>query len=136
MSKMSAGLPKGDENGLGVIARQLIEDPHRVHAVICLIDCKRTTTDNDTGSTEPTARIRRIEVVPVDQLDVAERMIRRALETRTGATTLDIELEDEDEITAIFQSLRINPSTGEIPDNDGASGWPGPIGTNDDGEDN
>ena len=60
MTKIASGLPKGDGNGLNALARALIDSPQDIHVVVALIDCKKTTTDNDTGEVEPTARIRRI----------------------------------------------------------------------------
>lgn len=117
MTKLAANLPKGEANGLVAIARDLVEDPHEVHAVIALVDCKKTTTDNDTGEVIPTARIRRIEVVTGEDLGLVERAIRRALEKRTGATTLPIELEDE--FTEVFQHVKFDKRTGEVLDDEG-----------------
>lgn len=70
------------------------------------------TTDQDTGDTLPTARIRRAEVVRRQDLKEAERLVRRALEERSGTTVLPMELEDE--ITAAFAD--IDPRTGEAGD--------------------
>lgn len=103
MTKISATLPKDEANGLVAIHRQLVNDPHRVHAAIVLLDCKRVTIDNDTAETVPTARIRRIEVVAGEDLDLLERLFRRALEKRSGQTTLPLELEDE--LSDIFAHL-------------------------------
>lgn len=110
MTKLASSLPGGDANGLMAIARQLIDSPHDVHVVIGIVDCKRITTDNDTGEIVPTARIRRIEVIAGDDKDVAAKMMRRALETRTGKTVLPFDLEED--LRAAFG--RIDPDTGEI----------------------
>ena len=91
----NALLPKGEENGLAGIARELIDDPKRYRAVIAIVDCKRVAYDNDTGSEIATIRVRRAEVVLRGDLAAAEKLIRRALEFRTGQATLPLELEDE-----------------------------------------
>lgn len=110
MTKLNAALPKGDGNGLDALARQLIDQPHDVHVVIALVDCKKITTDNDDGTVEPTARIRRIEVVSQEDRDIAATMLRRALERRTGKPVLPFDLEED--LRAAFG--RIDPNTGEI----------------------
>jgi len=93
--KRNALLPKGEENGLAGIARELIDDPKRYRAVIAIVDCKRVTVDQDTHDELATIRIRRAEVVLPADLGQAEKLIRRALEFRTGQATLPLELEDE-----------------------------------------
>lgn len=110
MTKLSGSLPGGDANGLVAIARKLIDSPHDVHVVVGLVDCKRSTTDNDTGEIVPTARIRRIEVIGEGDKDLAAKMMRRALEERTGKTVLPFDLEED--LRAAFG--RIDPDTGEI----------------------
>jgi hypothetical protein len=97
--KTNAVLPKGDENGLYSIAAELIRDPKRYRAVIAIVDCRRVTIDSDNGEEAATIRIRRAEVVLPEDLAAAEKLIRRALEHRTGQTTLPLELEDEIELT-------------------------------------
>jgi hypothetical protein len=110
MTKLAAGLPQGEGNGLIALSRNLIENPHEVHVVIALVDCKKVTTDNDSGEVIPTARIRRIEAITADDRDVAAKMLRRALEKRTGKTVLPFDLEED--LRAAFGS--IDPDTGEI----------------------
>ena len=110
MTKLTASLPKGDGNGLDALARQLIDTPHDVHVVIALVDCKKITTDNDDGTVEPTARIRRIEAISEEDREVAARMLRRALERRTGKTVLPFDLEED--MRAAFGN--VDPHTGEI----------------------
>lgn len=109
MTKLSGNLPKGDSNGLDAIARRLIDEPHAVHVVVALVDCKKTTTDNDTGDVEATARIRRIEPIDGDDKDLAAKMLRRALERRTGKAVLPFDMEED--IRAVFGD--IDPETGE-----------------------
>ena len=112
MTKLASALPKGDGNGLDSIARQLVEQPHDMHVVIALVDCKKTTTDNDSGEVDPTARIRRVEVIDAADLGTAEKLMRRALEKRTGTTVLPLDIEDE--IAEAFANVDL--TTGEIKD--------------------
>lgn len=110
MTKLAGALPGGDANGLVAIARELIDNPHEIHVVVALVDCKRITTDNDSGEIMPTARIRRIEVIGEQDQPLAQKMMRRALEERTGKTVLPFDLEED--LRAAFG--RIDPDTGEI----------------------
>lgn len=110
MTKLTSSLPQGEGNGLVAIARSLIDEPHQVHVVIALVDCKKTTTDCDTGAIEPTARIRRIEAVEGDDVELAAKMLRRALERRTGQAVLPFDLEED--MRSIFRD--VDPGTGEI----------------------
>lgn len=103
MTKLATQLPGGDANGLVTIARALIDRPAEVHVILALVDCKRTTIDNDTGAIEPTARIRRVEAITGDDLALAAKMLRRALEMRTGQTVLDFDLEEQ--LRAAFRDL-------------------------------
>lgn len=112
MTKLSASLPGGDGNGLTAIARQLVDQPHEVHVVIGLVDCKSTAVDHDNGETVPTARIRRVEVITGDDMDTAQQIMRRALEARTGQVVLPLDLEDD--LRAAFGN--VDPATGEILD--------------------
>jgi hypothetical protein len=100
---MSGKLPRGDANGLGAIARQLIRDPEKVHALIVLVDCTRLVTEVDTGETIPVMRIRRAEAIRRSDLAEAQRLVRRAWEERCGDTVLPMELEDD--IKAIFDGF-------------------------------
>lgn len=93
--KLAGALPKGDANGLGPLVLDLVQRPDGLKAVIAIIDCKTITTNADTGETVPTARIRRIEGVLPGDLAAARRLMERALEKRTGRTTLPLSLEDD-----------------------------------------
>lgn len=95
MTKLSTSLPSGDGNGLTALVRDLIEEPRKVNVVVALVDCKRITTDNDSGEVEPTARIRRIEAITNDDLELVHKILRRALERRTGQTVLPFDLEED-----------------------------------------
>jgi hypothetical protein len=95
--KITSGLPDGDANGLVAVQGALVGDPHQKHVVIALMDCKSTTTDNDTGDVTPTARVRRIEVVAKESEDGKRliQLMRRAYEARTGKAVLPLDLEDD-----------------------------------------
>lgn len=110
MTKLGSSLPAGDGNGLAAITADLVANPHDIHVVVALVDCKKTTTDNDSGEVIPTVRVRRIEAITAEDKDLAAKMLRRALEKRTGKTVLPFELEED--MRAAFG--RIDPNTGEI----------------------
>ena len=109
MTKLSARLPEGDANGLTAINAALVAEPHQIHVVVALVDCKSITTDHDTGDIRPTARIRRIEPIRGDK-DLIARVMRRAMEERTGLTVLPFDLEED--MRAAFDG--IDPATGEV----------------------
>ena len=115
MTKLVGNLPKGDSNGLDALARALIDSPRTVHVVVALLDCKKITTDSDTGETEPTARIRRIEAITDSDRELAAKMLRRALERRTGQVVLPFDLEED--MRSAFGDF--DTGTGEIKGNDG-----------------
>jgi hypothetical protein len=112
MTKLGGTLPKGDGNGLGPVQQQLISTPHTVHVVVALIDCKSTKVDHDTGDLEPTARVRRIEVILPGDMSLARQLLDRSYEHRCGQQVLPYELEAD--LRAAFG--KVNPRTGEIED--------------------
>jgi len=112
MTRLTGTLPGGDANGLVAIARQLIDSPHEVHVAVVLLDCKSSKVDHDTGEIIPTARIRRVEVIGKQDKELAQQMMRRALEARTGKTVLPFDLEED--MRSAFGG--IDPNTGEILD--------------------
>ena len=114
MTKLSSALPKGDANGLGPLARHLIEDPACGRIIIAVVDCKSITTDMDSGDIQPTARIRHVEWVQQDE-DVVRRLLTRAMEERTGKAVLPFVLEEDLRVTF----SHIDAGTGEIIDEDG-----------------
>jgi hypothetical protein len=106
----SGHLPSGDGNGLSAIVGELTGDPKRLHVVIALLDVPKVTTNTDSGEVVPsfppfssrTVRIRRVEVLTrPDDMKVAERLMRRALDERTGREALPYDLESE--IAAAFE---------------------------------
>jgi hypothetical protein len=93
---VSGRLPDGDGNGLSAIMSDLIRYPKKLHVCICIMDGKKVTTDADSGETVPTARIRRIEVLlDEEDMKVAEGLMRRSLDRRTGRESLPYDLEQE-----------------------------------------
>lgn len=98
---VSGKLPGGDGNGLSAITQALIEEgrgdkPRALHLCLALVDCSKVVINGDTHETVPVARIRRIEViVSVEDRKLAEDLMRRALESRTGHETLPYDLELE-----------------------------------------
>jgi hypothetical protein len=112
MTKIVGNLPSGDANGLHIISRALVNDTEAHHVVVAVLKTKKITTDVDSGDVEATAKIVRIEVVDPQDKETAERLLRRAVSRRHGGDTLPIEMEDE--ITAIFDNLWVDTSTGEV----------------------
>lgn len=112
--KGSALLPKGEANGFAAIADLLVKDPNRLRAALIIFDAKRGTEDYDLHDTVVTIRVRRAELVLPLDLGAVEQMIRRALEFRSGQTTLELELEDE--IRQAFESMA-DPGSAADPDN-------------------
>jgi hypothetical protein len=109
MSIPISGDPGGDGNGLVAILGDLINDPKKRHVAVVILDCKKITTNSDTSETVPTARVRRIEVITGDEdKKVLERLMRRALDTRTGREALPYDLEEE--ISGVFDDMEEEPS--------------------------
>lgn len=118
---LSSRLPQGDANGIGPIIKDLISEPETVHALIVLVDCKKITTDVDSGETVPIMRIRRIEAIRKADIAEAQRLIRRAWEERSGDTVLPMEMEDD--IEALFKQVNMRADDvlglNSKPDSDG-----------------
>lgn len=119
--KLMGALPGGDNNGASAIGADLVRDPKRLHPMIVIVDCRRVATDNDTGEQTATVRVRRIEALLREDLPAAERLLRRALEFRTGKAVLPLELEDE--INAAFQQLDFD-SLAEVDEAGGGADQP------------
>lgn len=116
--KKQSLLPPGDENGLTDYAPQLVAEgegttPKRLRAALVIFDVKRVGVDSDTFEKIATVRFRRVEVLLDDDLGQAEKLIRRALEARSGQTTLPLELEDD--IRQAFKDMT-DPGSPEDPD--------------------
>ena len=94
--KLDGKLPaEADRNGLEVLHRQLMEEPHKLHAVIMIIDRRSYEHSDDDGADIPKARVRAVEAVRGDDLRVARQLMDRARESRLGRVQLPFGLEDE-----------------------------------------
>lgn len=111
---LAGALPKGDANGLDPIVSALVEDPRGMHVVLAIVDCKKITTNADTGEVVPTIRVRRIEAILTEDKPLAQRLMRRALETRSGRTTLPMSLEDD--LIAAFEDTDGDDTTPQAGD--------------------
>jgi hypothetical protein len=100
---LGGNLPTGDQNGLNALAAAMISEPNRLRALLVLVDTSKVTRRTDDGEIIATARVRRIEAILPEDFGAAERLIRRSLEKRTGATVLPLELEDE--LNAAFAAV-------------------------------
>jgi hypothetical protein len=105
MADVSIGgtLPVGDGDGLTAIASSLIAEPARMRVMLAVVDVAKVTVKTDTGERTATVRVRRIEEVLPGDLGTAEKLLRRALERRTGQSVLPLDLEDE--IRDVFAQL-------------------------------
>lgn len=93
--KLKATLPKSlDENGLIPLAKAFNKDPYSQHIIIAVVDCPKTELDYEAGIKTPFARIRRVEMVLEGDSGAAERLMRRALEERSGRDTLPLDFEE------------------------------------------
>lgn len=110
--KLLSKLPKIE--GLSMLSDAMTNQPSIPRVLLLVVDTQKLTTNLDDGSIEPTARILKIE--PVARVDIpeAEKLLRRAVESRTGQATLPLDLEDE--ITVLFEGMRVDTTTGEIID--------------------
>jgi hypothetical protein len=97
--KMEGKLPQGDGNGFAdpQVIKAMMDGPEALHIGIVLFKVGKIETDTDTGDQVGKARVARVEIV-VDNSDgdvtALTKTLRRIYEKRTGATTLDAELED------------------------------------------
>jgi hypothetical protein len=90
------------------------------------VDTSKVTRRTDDGEIIATARVRRIEAILPEDFGAAERLIRRSLEKRTGATVLPLELEDELNAAFAAVDLSADPDAPEAPEAaPGAPGEPG-----------
>jgi hypothetical protein len=118
---LGGSLPKGDANGLSQMAGDLIREPERKRVIIAIVDNPETRVKNVTGDRLAIVRICRIEAVLAEDLAAAEKLMRRALERRTGQTVLPLDLEDE--LSAAFAEF--DPAEPEEPADPGDQDEPG-----------
>lgn len=112
--KLAGKLPKGDQNGLGAIARSLIHHPDRFKVVLAVVDCETITTHADTGEVVPTARIRRVEVVLDADLQTARGMVLRSLQDRMGHDANALPLDFEYELGDLAEAFTGNTFLREV----------------------
>lgn len=96
--KLNARLPAGERNGLDALGAQVTHHPTGHFVLIAICDVNELTTKVESGETTDTIaklRIRRIEALGREDLDAGERLLRRALEHRTGQQTLPEAVEVE-----------------------------------------
>ena len=98
--KLEAKLPVGDANGLNnsEIIGALMNDPDQLRVGIVMFNVPKIETDRSADTETGKIRIARIEVILDNRfgdVDALRRLIQRAFERRTGATTLDSALEED-----------------------------------------
>lgn len=95
---LSGSLPADDRNGLGSIAKALIEDePEKTHVIVALVDCVELKTKKASGDTIPRIRIKAVEAFHGDGGSAANlsRILTAAYEQRTGKVALPLYEDDE-----------------------------------------
>ena len=112
--KLKSTLPKGDADGLTPMEGRLDAQSEASQVVvISILDVVSRTESLVTHERELTLRLRRVEALLPGDVERARRMLQRAFESRTGVTTLPIDLE-EDLRTAFKED--VDPVTGEVVD--------------------
>ncbi len=117
---LGGNLPRGDANGLSAMAADLIREPDRKRVIVAIIDNPKTVVNNISGDRTATVRMLRIEAVLPGDLGAAEKLMRRALEKRTGATVLPLDLEEE--LTEAFAEF--DPDDDEAGEGDAGEAGP------------
>lgn len=94
--KLSATLPSDDRNGIGAIARSLIDAPDDVHVIVALVRTKEIRTRPQSGEVVPTAEVLALEAFTgvTEDATTLHRLLRRQHERRTGQVELPLELEE------------------------------------------
>jgi hypothetical protein len=93
--KLKGTLPKGEADGLTPLEGRIAKKDSEHVAVMMILDVESTEKLRHTGEIIVKLAIRRAEAILPDDLEAATQLIRRAYESRTGETTLPIELEDD-----------------------------------------
>lgn len=116
--KLNSKLPKGDADGLSPLEGTLHKKPKSHVVALVILDVQGQYQDQETLAWEVTTKIRRIESILEEDREEATRFIRRAFESRTGETTLPIELEKD--LESALKSAPLyepsDPPAGETPD--------------------
>jgi hypothetical protein len=108
--KLSAKAPEGDANGLADpdVIRSIFDDPTKLRVGIVIFNAPKFDGDSEAGTETRKVAIRRLEVVLDDtkgDASALERLLIRAYERRSGATTLDADLEDD--VRAAFDGINL-----------------------------
>lgn len=92
--KINSALPKGDADGLSGLEGQMLK---KLKPVVALVILEPTVIDEDVKTHEKSLKvgIRRIEALLPDDIEAATRLLQRSFESRTGDSTLPIELEED-----------------------------------------
>jgi hypothetical protein len=93
--QLSGALPKGDNDGLSSVESRLVKKPSGHVVALVILDAKKIEKDVETGEQTAKLKIRRIETILQEDVETAVQLIRRSFESRTGETTLPIELEND-----------------------------------------
>jgi hypothetical protein len=93
--QLSGALPKGDNDGITSMESRLIKKPKGHIVALVILDAKKVETDVETGEKTAKLKIRRIESILPEDVETAAQLIRRSFESRTGETTLPIDLEND-----------------------------------------
>lgn len=92
--QLGTKLPKKyDRNGLHVIARELLNDPEKLHMAIVVLDTAKITRDIAADDEYPTLRIVAIEPIINGDVGKLRTMLQRAYEARTGNMELPADWE-------------------------------------------
>lgn len=92
--KIKGTLPKGDADGITAIESVALKKQKPIVALVILEPAK-IDQDLHTQEKELTVGIRRIEAVLPEDVEAVTRFIQRSFESRTGESTLPIELEND-----------------------------------------
>jgi hypothetical protein len=108
--KMGTTMPTGDANGLADpdVIREMFDDPTKMRVGIVIFNAPKFDGDTEAGTETRKLTIRRVEVILDDtkgDASALQRLLVRAYERRTGATTLNTDLEED--VRAAFDGLNI-----------------------------
>lgn len=95
---LSGAMPAEEVNGLEAIEDGLLEDPTGERIAIVRFSVSKIVNNLDKGDTYPVVRLAQIEPVSGEQGDAARELLKAAYFARTGATTLDFDGLDDEEL--------------------------------------
>jgi hypothetical protein len=108
--KLTTKMPEGDANGLADpdVIRRIFDDPTQMRVGIVIFNAPKYDGDDAAEIETRKAQIVRIEAILDDtkgDASALQRLLMRAYERRTGATTLDAELEED--VRTAFDGINI-----------------------------